>query len=66
MAQPQPIKHFSALGLSYLLECGFLPYDVYGGDLVGFKKRSENGRSPQLGGPNSCVLMVCFLFLTIG
>jgi hypothetical protein len=39
MAQPQLVKHFSALGHFYLLECGFLAYDVYGGDLVGFQKK---------------------------
>lgn len=39
MAQPQHVKHFNALGHFYLLECGFLPYGVYSGDLVGFQKK---------------------------
>ncbi len=39
MAQLQHVKHFSALELFYLLECVFLPYDAYGGDLVGLKKK---------------------------
>jgi hypothetical protein len=39
MAQLQHVKHFSALGHFYLLECGFLAYGVYSGDLVEFQKK---------------------------
>jgi hypothetical protein len=42
--QPQPIEHLSAFRLFCLFDHGFLPYDLYGGDLRRFKEEVRKWR----------------------
>jgi len=59
--QPQPTKHLSAPRLFNLLDRGFLPYDVYGGDLARLKKNGlKMERIPKLVVPIDVYLWCVF------